>query len=61
MCGTTLDPNHGDRDQIMKHSRDRDRNKNAQLFNIQNSITFDKFTVIANGVMFLHKPRDFSR
>ena len=39
-----------DRDQKMKLSRYR--NKNVQLFNIQNSISFHKFTVIGNDVMF---------
>ena len=45
----------------IRHVRDRDQNKNVQLFNIQNSISFHESTVIRNDVMFLHKPCNFSR
>ena len=62
MCGTSLGsgPDHRDRNQKMKLRRDRNRNKNVRLFNIQSSITFHKSTVIANDVLFVHKPLNSS-
>ena len=61
LCEIRSGRDHLDWDQKIKLSRGRHRNKNVQLFNIQNSITFHKSTVIANDVIFLHKLCNFSR